>query len=167
MGCYPHLISLICVCDSVVSFSGLAASVLVACALVCINWLSLSCHFGLSSSSQNRSEENQDNTDGIAALQAAGEVHNRMNALGGRATVEAPTVSNTSDITEQLRRMSETFSAHLTAITDKVDSLTERVDYVERGRSPSTPPQAPAPGGSEKQTPMTSTTPWCQRGANE
>ena len=114
---------------------------------------------------------NQDNTDGIAALlQAAGEVHDQMNAPGGRATVEAPTVPSTSDITEQLRRMSETFSAHLTVITGKVDSLAERVDHVERERSPPTatpPPQTPAPGGSENQTPMTSTTPWWQRDPNE
>ena len=53
MGCYPHVIRqssplvLICVCDSVVSFGGLAASVLAACALVCINRLPVSRHFGL------------------------------------------------------------------------------------------------------------------------
>ena len=56
MGCYPHLISqsspsaLICARDSVVSFGGLAASVLAACALVCKNRLSVSWHFGLVSS---------------------------------------------------------------------------------------------------------------------
>ena len=117
--------------------------------------------------------EDQRKPNGITALlTAAAKVHDEMSAPVGRANRVAPMVPST-DISEQLRQMSETFSVHLSTISNKVDTLAERVDNVEGGPSPpatSTPTStACSPTtGSKNRTPMEITgTPWWQRDPNE
>ena len=120
----------------------------------------------------SRTMEDQRNPNGITALLvAAAKVHDEMSAPVGRANRVAPMVPST-DISEQLRQMSETFSA-LSTISNKVDTLAERVDNVEGGPSPpatSTPTStARSPTtGSENRTPTEiAGTPWWQRDPNE
>ena len=73
--------------------------------------------------------------DGISTLlAAAGEVHTHLNAPTPDRVSQHHKISG---VAEELRKMSETFTTHLSNISNKVDSLAERVDIVEKRPSPS------------------------------
>ena len=89
---------------------------------------------------------NPDN--GITALLvAAGEVQSHLNSL--TASQASP-----PGLAEKLRRMSETLTAHLCDIPNRVSSLAERVDIVEKRPSP--PLNTPNTSGSKSRPPKAS-----------
>ena len=103
--------------------------------------------------------------DGISTLlAAAGEVHAHLNAPTADRVSQR---QETSGVAEELRKMSETFTAHLSNISNKVDSLAERVDVVEKRPSPPSSSSFVTSGSENRRLSESPDTPWADRDPDE